>query len=182
MESPLPQLSTPGGASVGMVVIDVCVSVVVEWARGSYTPVPTRMGSGSRGSSRAGSPITSPTKRVEVLDAKQHSHPCSLRMRSPLSVMTVQMEDALCLMPVAGSGSSARMGGLEVIDSPWLGKYRGRLVKARSAKRTDKAMLECLVRSILRCTVTRVEAIVESGECEPKNFDVLKNCSFPIYY
>jgi len=102
------------------------------------------------------------------------SSPSVLRMRSPPSVMTPQMESALCFTPVVGS--SARMGGgpgLEGINSPRLGAYRGRPVKARSAKRAEKAMelMEPEPGTIYTKTcrertdraMRRVEAIVESG-------------------
>ncbi|KAF8345065.1 hypothetical protein F5887DRAFT_1074713 [Amanita rubescens] len=188
MESPPPQLPTPGSAGDGNGKAPWSLASAFPFQLFSnesqqeektsrkedpYTPVPTRMRSGSRscGSSRAGSPVTSPTKRSQATRPPMYasSSPSVLRMRSPPSVMTPQMESALCFTPVVGS--SARMGGgpgLEGINSP-----RGRPVKAQSAKRTEKAMelMEPEPGTIYTKTyrdrtdraMKRVEAIVESG-------------------
>ena len=193
MESPPPQLPTPGSAGSG--------SGKVPWSLASafpfqlfsnesqqeektgregdpYTPVPTRMRSGSRscGSSRAGSPVASPTKKSGGSRRQPTrppmctlSSPSVLRMRSPPSVMTPQMESALCFTPVLGS--SARTGGgpgLQGINSPRSGAYRGRLVKAPSAKGTEKepepgTIYTKTYRDRTDRAMRRVEAIVESG-------------------
>lgn len=152
-----------------------------------YTPVPTRMKSGSRsrGSSFAGSPIrVSPVKSGAGRHARPlyaSPSPSVLRMQSPPSLMTPQMESALCFTPVVGS--SARMGrGAEDVDrdSPSHAREgvrsprRGRLVKSvirgRTEERNEKEM-EPEPGSIYTKTyrdrtdraMKRVEAIVESG-------------------
>ncbi len=195
MESPPPKLPTPGSAGDGNGKVPWSAFPFQLFSNESqqgektsrkedpYTPVPMRMRSGSRscGSSRAGSPVTSPTKRGGGSRSQAtrppmytSSSPSVLRMRSPPSVMTPQMESALCFTPVVGS--SARTGGgsgLESIGSPRLGAYRGRLVKARGAKRTEKAMefrepepgtiYTKTYRDRTDRAMRRVEAIVESG-------------------
>ncbi|KAF8347645.1 hypothetical protein F5887DRAFT_915883 [Amanita rubescens] len=100
----LPSLegSTNGYAPQGLVAVQEdgskanTTSKMRRQAEDPYTPAPTRMrrANRNRSSSRAGSPVTSPTKSSGGSQCQAIS-PSVLRMRSTPSVMTPQMESAL---------------------------------------------------------------------------------------
>ena len=150
---PFPLFSSRGGRQ------EADVSQGGEGAKDPYTPVPTRMKSGSRsrGSSCAGSPVrVSPVKSGAGRHARPlyaSPSPSVLRMQSPPSVMTPQMESALCFTPLVGS--SARMADVdrartEERNEKGMEPEPGTIYTKTYRDRTDRAM-------------RRVEAIVESG-------------------
>jgi hypothetical protein len=178
VETPLPPIATPGSSGAGgksgkqapwSFPFPLFSSrggrqeVDVSQGKDPYTPVPTRMKSGSRsrGSSFAGSPVrVSPVKSGAGCHARPlyaSPSPSVLRMQSPPSVMTPQMESALCFTPVVGS--SARMGRgavdvdrarMEERNEKGMEPEPGTIYTKTYRDRTDRAM-------------RRVEAIVESG-------------------
>ena len=146
---PFPLFSSRGGRQ----------EVDASQGKDPYTPVPTRMKSGSRsrGSSCAGSPVrVSPVKSGAGRHARPlyaSPSPSVLRMQSPPSVMTPQMESALCFTPLVGS--SARMADVdrartEERNEKGMVPEPGTIYTKTYRDRTDRAM-------------RRVEAIVESG-------------------
>ena len=203
-ESPPPQIPTPGSSGSGGKQAAWSLASAFPFPlfsggggrhdgdvgqRGGdpYTPVPTRMKSGSRsrGSSLSGSPVrVSPVKRGTERQGRPAfvaSSPSVLRMRSPPSVMTPQMESALCFTPVVGSSARMRSGvedmgyllssfSSEGIEPPRRGRLVNSVIQARTQERNEQEMEPepgtihtKTYRDRTDRAMRRVEEIVESG-------------------
>lgn len=128
VESPPPQILTPGGDNAWSLASAFPFPMFSNVSVDRYTPVPTRMRSDSksksesrsksksRGSSyaHAESPLKGKSQCRGQLQQSQDVRidlckpsPSVLRMRSPPSVMTPQMESALCFTPVIGAAAES---------------------------------------------------------------------------
>ncbi|KAF8622032.1 hypothetical protein AX15_007319 [Amanita polypyramis BW_CC] len=166
VESPPPQIPTPDEGKAWSLASSLPFPLFsheqADRVRDPYTPVPMRArsgsksGSGSRRKSRespyafahAGSPIKSQSQgrdqQVQKRQIKQDidtnsckPSPSVLRMRSPPSVMTPQMESALCFTPVIGAvdtggGESCGYGGVREAK-----RQSGRKLRRSRASKND---------------------------------------------